>query len=258
MTEHKEICVGIDIGSRSIELVVLEDGCVAKSHRDDTTFDPMAQCRRLLDGISYSRLIATGYGRGLFAEYFPATAITEIQAYALGARKLFPDCRVILDIGGQDTKAIALSEHGDVNKFEMNDRCAAGTGRFLEVMATSFQIPLEDFGAYALEGRAGIAISSMCTVFAESEVTSLMARGNRPQDIALAVHYSVLRRSISMLKRVSGEGPLAFAGGVALNPCIRKLLTESVPCKVVIPDDPELVGALGAALYAAKMADSDN
>ena len=129
MTEHKEICVGIDIGSRSIELVVLEDGCVAKSHRDDTTFDPMTQCRRLLDGISYSRLIATGYGRGLFTEYFPATAITEIQAYALGARKLFPDCRVILDIGGQDTKASSQST-GMGLQFADRPAITAGTARW--------------------------------------------------------------------------------------------------------------------------------
>lgn len=245
---------GIDIGSRSIELVVLEDGCVATSRRDDTTYDPMAQCRRLLDGVSYSRLIATGYGRGLLTEHFLATAITEIQAYALGARKLFPDCRLILDIGGQDTKAIALSEHGDVGKFEMNDRCAAGTGRFLEVMAASFQIPLEDFGAFALEGQPETTISSMCTVFAESEVTSLMARGNCPKDVALAVHDSVVRRSISMLKRVSVTGPLVFAGGVALNPCVRKLLAEAVTCKVIVPDEPASVGALGAALYAMRAA----
>jgi predicted CoA-substrate-specific enzyme activase len=252
------VYVGIDIGSRSIELVALEDGCVAISRRADTTFDPMAQCRRLLDGISYSHLIATGYGRGLLTEHFPATAITEIQAYALGARKLFPDCRLILDIGGQDTKAIALSEHGDVSKFEMNDRCAAGTGKFLEVMAASFQIPLRDFGAFALEGRQGPTISSMCTVFAESEVTSLMARGTCPKDVALAVHTSVVRRSVSMLKRVSVIGPLVFAGGVALNPCVRNLLAEEASCEVVVPDEPELVGALGAALYAMKTAGSRN
>ena len=237
---------------------MLEDGCVAESRRDDTTYDPMNQCKRLLDGISYSHLIATGYGRRLLTEHFPATAITEIQAYALGARKLFLDCRLILDIGGQDTKAIALSENGDVKKFEMNDRCAAGTGRFLEVMAASFQIPLKDFGAFALEGSPGTTISSMCTVFAESEVTSLMARGNRPEDIALAAHTSVVRRSVSMLKRVSVAGPLVFAGGVALNPCVRNLLAEEVSCEVIVPDEPELVGALGAALYAMKTAGSRN
>jgi len=249
---------GIDIGSRSIEFIVLKDGCVTSSRRVDTTYDPMAQCRRLLDGVSYSHLTATGYGRKLLTEHFPATAITEIQAYALGARKLSPDCRLILDIGVQDTKAIALSEHGDVRKFEMNDRCAAGTGKFLEVMAASFQIPLEDFGAFALGGRPGTTISSMCTVFAESEVTSLMAQDNCPEDVALAVHDSVVRRSISMLKRVSVAGPLVFAGGVALNPCVRKLLAEGVTCEIIAPDEPASVGAMGAALYAMRAVDSRN
>jgi len=252
------ICAGIDIGSRSIELVALEDGRVAVSRRVDTTYDPIAQCTRLLNGISYSRLIATGYGRELLTQRFPATAITEIQAYALGARKLYSDCRLILDIGGQDTKAIALSELGDVRKFEMNDRCAAGTGKFLEVMAASFQIPLKDFGSFALRGGKGIAISSMCAVFAETEVTSLIARAKRPEDVALAVHKSVVRRSVSMLKRVSVIGPLLFAGGVALNPCVRNLLAEEVSCEVVVPDAPESVGALGAALYATKTASIKN
>jgi predicted CoA-substrate-specific enzyme activase len=157
-----------------------------------------------------------------------------------------------LDIGGQDTKAILLSDRGSVEKFEMNDRCAAGTGKFLEVMAASFQVPLEDFGGFALGGRKGVAVSSMCTVFAESEVTSLVAKGNPPPDVALAVHESVVRRSVSMLHRVSVKGPLLFAGGVALNPCIRKLLAEAAACKIVVPDEPELVGALGAALYSSK------
>ena len=248
------LCAGVDIGSRSIELVALDNGHVATIRKVETTLDPIAQCRRLLDGVSYSHLVATGYGRGLLAGHFRAETITEIQAYALGAQQLFPGCRVVLDIGGQDTKAIALAADGRVKKFEMNDRCAAGTGKFLEIMAASFNIPLGNFGSFALNGRKGIAISSMCTVFAESEVTSLVAKGSRPEDVALAVHESVARRSVSMLKRVSVEGPLVFAGGVALNPCIHKLLVEAVSYEVIVPDAPELVGALGAALYAANMA----
>lgn len=140
-----------------------------------TTFDPLAQCRRLLRHVQPVRVVATGYGRKLLAEAntdLEITTITEIQAYALGAGYLYPGARTILDIGGQDTKAIALGPGGKVIKFEMNDRCAAGTGKFLEFMALALQMPLEKFGGFALQADKKIQISSMCTVFAESEATS--------------------------------------------------------------------------------------
>jgi predicted CoA-substrate-specific enzyme activase len=133
----------------------------------------------------------------------------------------------------------------------MNDRCAAGTGKFLEFMATSFQLPIERFGDFALEGELGLSINSMCTVFAESEATSLMARGHRPQDIALALHQSVVKRSLSMLKRVSVNGPLVFSGGVARNRCVTKLIADHLSSQVLISAEPDMLGALGAALYAA-------
>ncbi|MDY6851828.1 MAG: acyl-CoA dehydratase activase [Thermodesulfobacteriota bacterium] len=243
------VIIGLDVGSRSIELVMMEGEEITLQQREDTTYNPLAQCNKMLDGLSWDHLVVTGYGRKLLAQHFPAREITEIQAYALGTRRLFPGGRAILDIGGQDTKAISLSPAGGVRKFEMNDRCAAGTGKFLEFMAVSLSRPLDDFGTFALRGAPGIAINSMCTVFAETEATSLMARGCRPEDIALALHMTVVSRSVSMLRRVGSEGPVIFAGGVARNPCLVKLIRDALEGEVLIPKEPDLVGALGAALY---------
>jgi predicted CoA-substrate-specific enzyme activase len=243
---------GIDIGSRSIELVLLNDGEVVHAAKLPTTFDPLAQCERLMAGVEAGRVVATGYGRKLFAESWPAaevTVITEIQAYALGARQAYPHVRTVLDIGGQDTKVISLGPDGRVQKFEMNDRCAAGTGKFLEFMAAALQVPLESFGDFALQADRRIQISSMCTVFAESEATSLMARGERPANIAMGLHLAIVQRSLSMLRRVGVTSPVLFAGGVAHNPCVKVLLAESLQEPILIPDDPDMVGALGAALY---------
>ena len=243
---------GIDIGSRSIEVAVLDNGGPPRLLRADTTFDALGQSRKLLQGLDYDLLVATGYGRKLVAEKIPAWTITEIQAHALGAGHLFPGCRAVLDIGGQDTKALSLNRDGGVAKFEMNDRCAAGTGKFLEFMATSLQIPLDRFGDFALEGQSGLEINSMCTVFAETEATSLMARGREARDIARALHLSVVKRSLSMLRRVGLEAPLVFAGGVARNRCMVALIRESLGGEVLVPDEPDGVGALGAALWGVR------
>ncbi len=247
-----ETIAGIDIGSRSIELVVLNSNGPLRSAKTPTTFDPLGQCKRLIEGIGAIRVIATGYGRKLFAESFKeigAATVTEIQAYALGARFLCPEAKTVLDIGGQDTKVISLSDDGRVLKFEMNDRCAAGTGKFLEFMAVALQVPLESFGEFALRSNRRIQISSMCTVFAESEATSLMARGEPPENIAMGLHMAIVQRTTAMVGRVGLSAPLVFAGGVARNPCVVRLLEEQLGQPVVVPDDPDMVGALGAALY---------
>jgi (R)-2-hydroxyacyl-CoA dehydratese activating ATPase len=250
-----ERSAGIDIGSRSIELVVLNGDSIASQIKVPTTFDPRGQCERLLAEVEFDRIVATGYGRKLFADSFgnlTAATITEIQAYALGARHLFPQARTVLDIGGQDTKVISLTGAGKVAKFEMNDRCAAGTGKFLEFMATALQIPLEDFGTFALGSDKRIQINSMCTVFAESEATSLMARGETPENIAMGLHLAIVQRTLAMLRRVGLESPLVFAGGVAHNICVRQILAEQVEESLMVPRDPDMVGSLGAALYGQK------
>ena len=246
------LVAGLDIGSRSIELAILEEDRLVDWAKVPTTFDPLAQCRRLLQDVQADKLVATGYGRKLALEHLKdreMAAITEIQAYALGARFLAPAARTVLDIGGQDTKVITLTETGRVAKFEMNDRCAAGTGKFLEFMALALHLPLEEFGSFALGAEKRIQISSMCTVFAESEATSLMARGEAPANIALGLHLAIVQRTLAMLRRVGEEPPLLFAGGVAHNVCVRALLEESLGQDIIVPPDPDLVGALGAALY---------
>ncbi|MDX9819352.1 MAG: acyl-CoA dehydratase activase, partial [Desulfococcus multivorans] len=179
-----------------------------------------------------------------------APTVTEIKAHARGANRLFPEARTVLDIGGQDSKAMTLFPDGRVRKFEMNDRCAAGTGKFLEIMARTLGFEIEEFGREALLAENNLNISSMCTVFAESEVTSLIARGRNRREIARGLHASVVRRAVGMINRVSSSGNIVFTGGVAKNPCMRSLLAESLGRSVLIPEDPQLVGALGAALLA--------
>ncbi len=245
-------CAGIDIGSQTIELVVLEERKIIESKQADTGFDPITQAKTLLEGVEYDCIMATGYGRNLFELYFDAPTVTEIKAYAVGAKVLFPEVRTVLDIGGQDSKAIAVNDAGKVIKFEMNDRCAAGTGKFLEIMARALGFSLDEFGLEALKATKDIHISSMCTVFAESEVTSLVAKGEKRREIALALHRSVVRRAVGMLKRVSVEEPIVFAGGVARNPCMRRLLEEMLEKDILVPENPQMVGALGAALLAGE------
>ncbi|MFH0783178.1 MAG: acyl-CoA dehydratase activase [Pseudomonadota bacterium] len=242
---------GIDIGSRTIELVVVDEaGKVLCSLQIDTGFSPMNAAEQLLKHETYDCIMATGYGRNLFEIAFDALTVTEIKAHARGAQAIFPTAKAILDIGGQDSKAIALSDKGKVMKFEMNDRCAAGTGKFMEIMAKTLGYTIEDFGQEALLAEKDINISSMCTVFAESEVTSLIAKGQDRREIALGLHSSVIRRVISMVNRVSVEGDLVFTGGVANNPCMRVMLAQRLGRKILKPDDPQMIGAFGAALLA--------
>lgn len=243
---------GIDIGSRSMELVVVENREIVEIREASTGYDPMEGARALLDGVRFDHIMATGYGRDLFEVEFDAPTVTEIKAHARGAVALYPETSLILDIGGQDTKVIALKENGAVKKFEMNDRCAAGTGRFLEMMGRALGYEIQDFGTEALKGEREISINSMCAVFAESEVTSLIAKGISRQDIALGIHGSVVKRALSMINRVSPAGTLLFAGGVARNRCMQHLLRQHLRIPIHIPEQPHFAGAYGAALLAGE------
>ena len=240
---------GIDIGSRTIEVVVINDSHdITASVQTDTGFDPLANAASLLSQVDYDAITATGYGRTLFEIEYDSETVTEIKAHAQGAMAAFPSARAILDIGGQDSKVISLSSKGNVVKFEMNDRCAAGTGKFMEVMAKSLGYTIEDFGKQAMGADQSVAISSMCTVFAESEVTSLIAKGGSCNEIALGLHHSVIRRVSGMLNRVAPDGDIVFTGGVANNPCMISLLKEKSGRTVHIPEAPQRTGALGAAI----------
>lgn len=242
---------GIDLGSRTIELVVVDEaGQIVNSLQTDTGFDPMSEAKRLTTEVEYDTIMATGYGRNLFEIAFDSATVTEIKAHATGARYYFPEATAVLDIGGQDSKVISMFPNGKVKKFEMNDRCAAGTGKFMEIMAKSLGFDINQFGEKAMQYKNTLQISAMCTVFAESEVTSLIAKGHSPEDIAMGLHLSITNRAAGMIKRVSAEGDIVFTGGVAYNPCIRDLLEKQLGIAVLAPENPQHVGALGAALLA--------
>lgn len=240
---------GLDIGSRTIVLVELGER-VEEVTIVDTGPNPSCRCQQLLAGKTYERVVATGYGRHLAAADLADEVVSEIKAYAVGARYLYRDCRTVIDVGGQDCKVTALSDAGDVQKFEMNDRCAAGTGRFLEVMARALELDIGRLGRHALEAAGMAPISSLCTVFAESEVVSLIARGVDSRTIALGLHEAIATRLAAMVRRVGPRERVVFAGGGALNPCLRRLLSQKIGLELTIPEQPQAVGALGAALLA--------
>ncbi|MRS11805.1 MAG: 3-hydroxyacyl-ACP dehydratase [Actinobacteria bacterium] len=244
------LVLGLDIGSRTVDAVWLNDGQMVESVVLDSGFDPQEVARSLVERRAHDALVATGYGRHLARDLFGARVVTEIKAYARGARALFPDAAAVLDIGGQDTKSIALDDGGRVVDFEMNDKCAAGTGKFLEVMARALGFSLEEMSTAACAAATGISISSMCTVFAESEVTGLVHRGEDRGRIARGLHSAIATRTLGSLARVCASGPLVFAGGVARNVAMVALVRDGFAGEVVVPADAQSVGALGAALSA--------
>ena len=241
---------GIDIGSRTVKLAVLAGGKVERAVVRDATHDPMAVCRELLETVVADRIVATGYGRHLFSRHLPCEVITEIRAVALGARFLRPACRAVLDVGGQDTKAVAIDSDGSVRKFEMNDRCAAGTGRFLEVMAVALGYTMEEFVAAASGAPSTRKLNSMCTVFAESEVISAVARGVPRDELAFAIHRAIADRSAAMLRRVPLADEVVFCGGGAKNDCLRELVAAAIGRPLHRAADPQVVAAVGCALHA--------
>ncbi|MGD8463496.1 MAG: acyl-CoA dehydratase activase [Anaerolineae bacterium] len=243
---------GLDIGSRTIALVEWDGAQIIRAKIVDTGSNPLGNAQSTIAGERYDRLVATGYGRHLAAEHTLADqVISEIKAYGLGAFHLYPDAGTVLDIGGQDSKVIRIGPGGRVLRFEMNDRCAAGTGRFLENMARTLGMDVEEFGPHALAtNRGAVRVSSMCTVFAESEVVSLIARGEDSHRVALGLHQAIVDRVSGMVRRVGVVERFVFAGGVANNRCLQELFANSLDVPLTVPDEPQIVGALGAALHA--------
>lgn len=242
--------VGIDLGSRTIKAVALQGGAMLSRTVVESGFEPHRQALQLLARHPKARVVATGYGRHLMQQHAELDVITEIKAHTLGARHLFPHCRTILDVGGQDSKVIQLNECGRITSFHMNDKCAAGTGRFLEMMAVSLGYGLDAFGAAAAQAQGCIAINSMCAVFAESEVVSLRNRGVPPDEIARSVHLAVASRLAAMVGKTGDCRHLVFTGGVANNTTLVQMLERTLGVPVLVPSDPSIVGALGAALHA--------
>jgi len=195
-------------------------------------------------------IVSTGYGRKNVEAR--DRYVTEITAHHHGVQALFPKTRLIIDIGGQDTKVISVDENGEIEDFVMNDKCAAGTGRFLEVMAGILEVPLQDFGACALAAHKQITITSTCTVFAESEVISLISRQEAKEDIAYAIHSSVADRIVSLVRKLHVHGEVTLTGGVSKNSAIRSILEKRLNTTVNLPENPQIVGALGAAVIARR------
>lgn len=242
---------GVDLGSRTIKVAIVKEHDNVYYLVAESQFDPHRQAEKMLQSYAPAKVVATGYGRHLAQRHFADDVITEIKAHAIGARYHHPECRTILDVGGQDSKVINLDGAGRVANFQMNDKCAAGTGRFLEMMGAVLGYPLQAFGNAALSSDGGTKIGSMCAVFAESEVVSLKNRGIPPPVIARAVHESVVDRLAAMLNKAGYQGDILFSGGVANNSCIVSLLQQRLGCRVIVPERPETVGALGAALHGA-------
>ena len=245
------IYAGLDVGSRTIKLVTL-DNVLRESLVEETGANPLRRCQEILSDKNYQRLMVTGYGRHLVASVQGGEVVSEIKAFAVGARHLVPNCQGVIDIGGQDCKVILLSPKGDVRKFEMNDRCAAGTGKFLEVMADTLEVDIDALGDLALSANRKITINSLCTVFAESEVVSLIGRGEEASAIAMALHEAIATRVAAMARRVGVKAKTIFAGGASLNRCLGRLLGKKLRAELIVPDSPQLVGALGAALLAKR------
>jgi (R)-2-hydroxyacyl-CoA dehydratese activating ATPase len=252
------LTAGIDIGSRTTKVVILKDGEIYASRLMLTGASSPERAREILElalrdkGLKLNDLeyiVATGYGRINIS--FVQEKITEITCHAMGAYSEFPGTRTIIDIGGQDSKVIRLDAAGRVEDFIMNDKCAAGTGRFLEVMADSLEIPLKEIGGLSLKTDKAAPISSTCTVFAESEVISLVARGVDKHEILRGIHLAIVKRLTGMVHRVGLKEELTLTGGVCLNRGVTTILAEVLNIGVNIPEEPQLVGAIGAARLAA-------
>ncbi len=252
------IVAGVDVGSATAKAVLLNDtgvmvGSAIIASGGNLT-DSAQRCLALAAeaaGVApdaCAGLVATGYGRERVQAR--SRAVTEITCHARGALALFPEARSVVDIGGQDSKAIALDERGRVLRFEMNDKCAAGTGRFLEVMARLLEIPLDAFGGRAMHATAPVTISSTCTVFAESEVISHLARNQKVDDIIAGLCNAIASRVYGLASRARLAAPTIMTGGVARNEGVVKAMEALLGAPIHTPEHPQLVGAYGAALIA--------
>ena len=254
----KRYFAGIDSGSTSTNAVVMDsDRTIVASVvvRTGAKAGASAQAayRQVIEKAGLSerdicRTIATGYGRVSIP--FADENVTEISCHGRGAHYFNPAVRTILDIGGQDSKAIHVNAAGEVTDFAMNDKCAAGTGRFLEMIARSLEMDLSELGPAALASTKRLEITSMCSVFAESEVISLIANNEEKSDIAAGVCRAVAGKAHSLMRRVGLEGAFMMTGGVAKNPGVVRAVEELIGDELFICDNPEIVGATGAALLA--------
>ncbi|MEA2096306.1 MAG: acyl-CoA dehydratase activase [Candidatus Cloacimonadota bacterium] len=251
------ITIGIDLGSRMSKIVVLKENKIIYSNVSDTGVNLKKVSELLLnDALKESSLsksditniYSTGYGRNIVP--FSDKRISEISCHARGANYFFPDARTIIDIGGQDSKIILVNEKGHVKDFVMNDRCAAGTGKFLEVTATTLETTIDKLGDISRSSNKKIDINSTCVVFAESEIIGLIAEGLEKPNIINAVHRSIAKRTKNLASQLHWQKPIVFTGGVAKNTGMQSAISEIMKTDVIVPENSFITGALGAAIFA--------
>lgn len=249
---------GVDVGSTQTKAVIIDE------HRNIVSralLDTGANVVKAAEGSFQQALeeanlepreveyvIGTGYGR--YRVTFGNAQVTEISCHGRGAVQMFPGTRTVVDMGGQDTKAIRVSDSGEIVDFCMNDKCAAGTGRFLGAAAAALNIPLDDLGSTALAATKPVRISTTCTVFAESEVLAWLGKGKKIEDILAGVHSSIASRSVSLMRRVGVEEEVTFTGGVTRNIAMVKAIEEKLGLRLNVSKDSHFMGALGASLFA--------
>jgi predicted CoA-substrate-specific enzyme activase len=251
---------GIDIGSTMTKVVLTDTtdrvlsaikGPTGPEHRrlaNEVMIMALEQADLRLDDISY--IIATGYGRVNVP--FADDQITELSCHARGVYSLFPNVRTAIDIGGQDAKCMKI-EKGKLIDFVMNDKCAAGTGRFLEVTAATLGIKLEDMGDISLKSTRKIQVSNLCTIFAQQEVVALLSRGEKLEDIVAGLHDALASRVAALVRRLRVEPDVVLTGGVAKNTGMVKAMKENLGCELLVPEEPLLTGAMGAAILAREI-----
>jgi predicted CoA-substrate-specific enzyme activase len=249
--------IGIDVGSTTTKGVLLDSsGKVVAKSLMLTGASAIQAVEKTLHSISSLSnidlkdipVISTGYGRARVE--LAIKSVTEITCHSVGVHHINPNIRLLIDVGGQDAKAIRIGPSGRPEDFELNDKCSAGTGRFLEVMARVLEVSLDDLGPLALQSKKPSSISSTCTVFAESEVIGHIGAGESAADIAAGVHVSMVSKISALSKRVGVQEPICVTGGVALNPAFVHYLSIQLGVELWVPEDPQLTGALGAAVIA--------
>jgi predicted CoA-substrate-specific enzyme activase len=249
---------GVDVGSTQTKAIIVnESGEIAGRALIDTGANVVVAAQNAfaealrdagIEEPEVEYVIGTGYGR--YRVTFGNAQVTEISCHGRGAVHIFPATRTVVDMGGQDTKAIRVSAAGEILDFCMNDKCAAGTGRFLGAVSAALDIPLGELGPLAMKAERAVRISTTCTVFAESEVLSWLGKGKKIEDILLGVHQSIASRSIALLRRVGIEQEVTFTGGVARNVGMIEALNRGLGLKVNVSEDSHFLGALGASLFA--------
>lgn len=254
---------GVDVGSTQSKAVVMEEsrGIIGRAIVDTGANVTRAAenafhlaCRQsCIPPHDVGYVVGTGYGR--YKITFGNTQMTEISCHARGAHYIFPNTRTVIDMGGQDSKAISVGADGEVLDFVMNDKCAAGTGRFLSNAADVMGIGLDEVGPLSLQGTRPVKIATVCTVFVESDILSYLSMGKKPEDILRGVHLAIAKRTISLARRVAIEPEITMTGGVARNSGMVCALEDVLGVKLQVSPDAHFIGAIGAALFALEKMD---